>query len=91
MRVETKRGQWLGDVAIRETGDIQAIVEMAVMNGISVTGAIAPGTELLCPAVRVRGVAEHYAARRIYPVTSIEYGAPGGIGYMAVGTTFTIY
>jgi hypothetical protein len=35
MRIISKQGQWLGDIAIREAGSIEAVVEMAIRNNIS--------------------------------------------------------
>jgi hypothetical protein len=96
MKVKIQQGQWLGDVVIRETGDIHRIVEMAVMNGIPVTENIPTGTELLCPPVASEnGIADYYRAKEIYPATALEYepgepGESGGIGYMEIGITFIV-
>jgi hypothetical protein len=93
MKVKTKQGQWLGDVVIRETGNLQKLVETAVLNDISMTENIAPGTEILCLSPpKSDSVADHYRAKGIYPATAMERapGTPGGIGYMAVGITFIV-
>jgi hypothetical protein len=92
MKVIKRQGQWLGDVVIRETGDIHRIVEMAVMNGIPVTENIPTGAELLCPSPGMQGsrVVDYYKTKGIYPATSAEYETADGIGYMAVGVTFIV-
>jgi hypothetical protein len=90
MKVLKRQGQWLGDVVIRETGDIHRIVETAIINGVSITGYIPTGTEVLLPDVQRNSVADYYTAKSIYPATSTEQEASDGIGYMAVGSTFIV-
>ena len=84
-KVVSIENQWLGDLAIQETGDISAVVKMAVENDISITGKIEPGTILKNPKVVDQGIADYYRSRNIYPATAMERepGTPGGIGYMA--------
>lgn len=92
MRIISKQGQWLGDIVVRESGDISEIVEMAVNNNISVTENMVVGLELLKPEAINRRVMNYYEINGIYPATTMERepGTPGGIGYMAVGITFIV-
>ncbi|MDR1382214.1 MAG: hypothetical protein LBJ47_12145 [Tannerella sp.] len=86
------RNQWLGDVAVRESGDISSIVEIAACNNISVTERLTAGDEILIPAQANSRIADYFRINNIYPATAMEQepGTPGGIGYMAVGITFTV-
>ena len=92
MRIISRQGQWLGDITIREAGDISELVRMAVDNNISVTERLSTGSELLRPAPENRRVINYYAINDIYPATALlrEPGTKGGIGYMAVGITFIV-
>jgi hypothetical protein len=92
MRITSKQGQWLGDVAVREAGDLLSIVEMAVSNDISVTENMIIGSELVKPKAINRRVMNYYEINNIYPATAMERepGTLGGIGYMAVGITFIV-
>lgn len=92
MRVTSRQGQWLGDIAIRESGDMAVIVDMAVRNDISITGDLAPGIELLRSEAVNRRVMTYYEINNIYPATALRRnpGTPGGIGYMSVGITFIV-
>ncbi len=92
MRIISKQGQWLGDIAVRESGDISSVVDMAIENNLSVTENLKVGTELLKLEAISRRIMNYYDINNIYPATSMERdsGTPGGIGYMAVGITFIV-
>ena len=92
MRIISKQGQWLGDITVRESGDLSSVVEMAVDNDISVTENMTIGSELVKPEAINRRVMNYYEINNIYPATAMERepGTPGGIGYMAVGVTFIV-
>jgi hypothetical protein len=91
-RVSCLRKQWLGDIAVRESGDVSRIVEIAICNNIPATGRLAAGDEILIPAQANERIADYFRITGIYPATAVERepGTPGGIGYMAVGITFTV-
>ncbi len=90
MQVISKQGQWLGDIAIREAGSIEAVVEMAVINDISITDTNIPST-LKRPKVLNKRIAEYYKINNIYPATYAKLKESfGGIGFMAIGLTFKI-
>jgi hypothetical protein len=91
-KVVSIENQWLGDLAVREAGDISAVVKMAIENDIPITGKIEAGTVLKNPGAVNERIVDYYRSRNIYPATAMECtpGTPGGIGYMAVGITFTV-
>jgi hypothetical protein len=92
MQVTSKQGQWLGDIAVREAGSIEAVVEMAIKNECSITDKMAVGSTLLKPTSINRRVMNYYNINNIYPATATERDGRSfsGIGYMAVGITFII-
>ncbi|MFV0397936.1 MAG: hypothetical protein ACK5JU_07960 [Bacteroidales bacterium] len=92
MQVTSKQGQWLGDIAIREAGSIDALVELAINNDLSITGKITPGDTLSKPTQVDKRVTNYYALNNLYPATSTEIDMRnmGGIGYMAIGITFKV-
>ena len=92
MRITSRQGQWLGDIAVRESGDITSVIEMAVDNNISITENLIVGTELMKTEAINRRVMNYYDINEIHPATAMERepGTPGGIGYMAVGITFIV-
>lgn len=92
MQVISKQGQWLGDIAVRESGSIEGLVEMAIKNDLSITDKMKPGSRLLQPTAINKRVMNYYSINNIYPATSTELTGIGfgGIGYMAVEITFII-
>lgn len=50
MKVKVLPGQCLSDLAVQYLGDAARVVELAQMNGISVTDSLQAGTELEMPA-----------------------------------------
>ena len=84
--------QWLGDIVIRESGCIEAIVEVAIENEISVTDKMIPGLQVLQPIQANRHIVNYYNTNNIYPATAadLEVKSFRGIGYMAVGVNFIV-
>lgn len=92
MQNTSRQGQWLGDIAVREAGSIEAVVAMAIENDLSVTDKMVPGTRVLPPAPTDRRVMNYYNINNIYPATATEPDGRSfrGIGYMAVELTFIV-
>ncbi len=92
MQVTSKQGQWLGDIAVRETGSIETVIEMAIKNDRSITDNITVGSTLLRPTPVNRRVMNYYNMNNIYPATAMKLDGKSisGIGYMAVEISFTI-
>lgn len=92
MQITSKQGQWLGDIVVREAGSIEAIVEMAVANNISITDQLPVGTELIKPSRIDLRVINYYKTNNIYPATlttDVEKEI-GGIGAMTIGIDFIV-
>jgi len=92
MQITNRERQWLGDIAVREAGSIEAVVEMAIVKDVSITDKPLAGSLWQEPAPSNRQVMNYYNTNGIYPATSMESGLPGfgGIGYMAVEITFIV-
>jgi len=92
MQITGKQGQWLGDIVVREAGSIEALVEMAINNDVSITGKMDAGSPALQPVPVNKRVMNYYNINGIYPATATEPDRRSfrGIGYMSVGITFIV-
>jgi hypothetical protein len=72
MEVKVLNGQSLFDLAIQVAGSVEAVFDIALANGISITDELRPGTVLTIPAVVGRQVADYYAANGICPATALS-------------------
>ena len=70
MKVKVKDGQTLADIAIQEYGSLEAAMELAKANGLSVTDIPAPGTELtLQDVVYDKTMADYCKVNGVSPAT----------------------
>lgn len=89
-------GQNLTDIALRDTGNADNALEMALANGLSLTDDVAPG-EIILPE-DTNDVVQHvayYRRRNLQPATAItsadESVAPiGGIEFMGIEIDFVV-
>lgn len=91
--IESTQGQWLGDVAIKHAGGIEALFELAVINNLSPTENLTPGTQLTPSELVNKRIINYYERNDINPASS-DTGAirvrRRGIGNMTVGIDFTV-
>jgi hypothetical protein len=92
MQITSKQGQWLGDIVVREAGSIEALVEMAINNDLSITDKMTAGSPVLQSTPVNRRVMNYYNINNIHPATSMKTDGRSfrGIGYMAVDITFIV-
>lgn len=99
MKVRVKDGQTLLDIAVMTTGRVEAAMEIAAANGLSVTAELSEGQELeVAEEPRTEGerrVVRRYAAEGVEPATEAsaeERGeCPyGGIGRMGIEKDFKV-
>lgn len=92
MQSISKQGQWLGDVAVREVGSIEGIIDMSIANNMSLTDILEIGTSLKNGVSNNKRVINYYRRNNIYPATSFDYKAEqlGGIGSMGVEINFVV-
>ena len=73
-------GQSLFDIAVQHCGAVEAVIQLAVQNDISITDRLAVGSELTAIAIINRDVFNYYARRGLQPATDItNKSLTGGI------------
>lgn len=89
----SKPGQWLGDIAVREAGSLEAIFDISFSQDISITDDLPVGTVIEAVSPINKRVMNYYSINQIYPATAITKEieeTPGGIGYMIIEKTFIV-
>lgn len=94
-RVKVITGQTLFDIAIQTSGSIEAVLEIAAANDISVTDDLEPGKELEVPRVVNQTIADYFRVNGITPATAVrkedQENAPyGGIDFMGIEIDFIV-
>lgn len=69
-KVQVLEGQSLLDIAIQTAGSVEAVIEIATLNGMSVSDDIVP-SQIRTVDVHNRSVASYYTARAITPATAV--------------------
>ena len=91
--IKSTQGQWLGDVAVKHAGGIDALFELAVLNDVSPTENLTPGTQLTPVTIENKRIVSYYERNNINPASS-DTGTSRvrrrGIGNMTVGIDFTV-
>ena len=92
--------QNLFDISIQEFGNIEALFDIAMVNGLSITDDLVAGQELIIPKTDYLGneIYINYDVKKEFemqkPVTSKSktnnYTTASGIGHMIISSTFKI-
>lgn len=96
MLITVHSRQSLLDIAVQESGAVDAAFELAAQNGMALTDPLAVGTVLTFNGAAVdKRVADYLAARNIRPATElsaeeVEIAPYGGIGYMGIEIDFMV-
>lgn len=93
--VTVLNNQSLADLAIQECGTLEAVLELAIANGISVSDTLRPGQVLSIPEVDGNDdAARYYKANALKPASAVAEGfdipRKEGIGYWAIETEFKV-
>lgn len=91
--INSTQGQWLGDVAVKEAGTIEALFELAVLNNISPTESLQAGTELTPAMEKNKRVINYFERNGINPASSDTGSAQvvgRGIGSMMINIDFIV-
>ena len=90
--VISRAGQWLADIAIRESGSFDSIIALAIANDMSITDDLAIGEEsIIRPDVLDRKVVKYYRDNNIRPATALSgYSQGAGIGDWAIEVNFIV-
>ena len=70
--VKVKDRQTLLDIALQTSGSVEAVMELAIANGRSVTAALEDGEELETVEVADATVVERYAVEGVCLATEVE-------------------
>lgn len=94
-RIKPLNRQSLLDIAIQECGDVEAAMEIASLNGISISDTPDTETELIIPKPRNEKNVALYRAKGVKPATDIsteeqDLATYGGIGYMGIEIDFIV-
>jgi hypothetical protein len=89
-----KKHQTLFDFTVQHAGTMESLIQLAMLNGISITEEVTPGTDLLTEVERDSTVGNFFI-RSGYQVhanylLSNETALPGGIGYMQISNDFKV-
>lgn len=87
--------QSLLDIALQTAGSVEAGMDLAVRNGISVSDDLSDGLELSTAPIIDTKVKQQYDVQGIRPATATSLDelagySPSGIGEMCVGVDFEV-
>ena len=93
--ITVKDRQTLLDIALQTSGSVEAVVDLALANGLSITDELADGNELATAGVAEEAVVNRYEINGIFPATEAsdeERSAMAyeGIGFMAIENDFVV-
>lgn len=91
LKKEIKTRQTVIDFTVQNCGTMEALFDVAVLNGVSPTDPVAPGTVLLAPVIELK-VVSFYGKNKELDITTDDriLPIPGGIGFMQIGTSFKV-
>lgn len=90
-----KERQTLLDIALQTSGSVEAVVDLALANGLSITDELSDGQVLEVVEVKDVAVVSRYEISGIFPATEAsdeERSAMAyeGIGFMAIENDFVV-
>lgn len=93
--ITVKDRQTLLDITLQTSGSVEAVVELARTNGLSITDELTDGKELATAGVAEEAVVSRYEINGIFPATEAsdeERSAMAyeGIGFMAIENDFVV-
>ena len=98
MKIIALHNQTLLDIAIRHCGSIDAVIDIAVLNNVSITDDLAPGLILEIPNndYGAQEVINYFDINQLQPATALteEQKAltegKSGIGFWEIGNNFIV-
>jgi hypothetical protein len=98
MQITTLNSQSLLDVAIRHCGTVQAVVDIAILNNISITADLVPGQLIELPSKDYgnQEVINFFVINNIDPATALTQDnealteGNSGIGFWEIGNNFIV-
>ncbi len=72
-KVTILSNQTLADIALRETGTVETMFDIATLNGLNVSDELIAGIEILVPVIESeKKVAEFFRAKEFYPAAGYD-------------------
>ena len=90
MEIKVLNNQSLFDIALQATGSIEAVFDIAALNGIDITDDLPVGIPLIVPKVVNRQIVEYYRVNGIIPATALETEMNEGIEFWAIEYDFIV-
>lgn len=95
MNITAADRQSLFDLSLQVCGSIEAVFELAKVNGMSITDALVPGqvVEYNADSIRDKQVVQHYANNHVIPSTALPEESkimPEGVEYWSIELDFKI-
>lgn len=94
MKITAADRQSLFDLSLQVCGSIEAVFELAKVNGMSITDALAPGgVEYNADGIRDKQVVQHYANNHVIPSTAITEESkimPEGVEFWSIELDFKV-
>ncbi len=83
------------DLAIQELGTFEEVLELAILNGISVTDLIEPGQNFLVKGTPKKDIKNFFKNQDLniatgYNFSEVQLEPALGIGFMVIESNFTI-
>jgi len=85
--------QSLFDVALQHLGDAQKALDLAVLNGRSLTDDLEPGEVIIFDETQKnRQMTQYYSVNALQPATALSetVDIPGGINFMGIEIDFIV-
>lgn len=70
-KIQVLEGQSLLDIALQTAGSVEAAIEMATVNTVSVSDDLSVSEPMRPVVAQNKSIASYYAARRIKPATAV--------------------
>lgn len=96
MKAIVKDRQTLADIALQYGGDLQSVLELAELNGLSITDDLTDGQQLETPEVAAApAVVRRYKVKGVEPATAMSEDelsalAQEGINFMGIEIDFIV-
>lgn len=96
MEIVAKERQTLEDISLQYCGGVEAMIDVAALNGLSVTEELADGQVIVVPDVAYSSkIVNRYRVKHIEPATEaseddLSVCPYGGIGYMGIEIDFEV-
>lgn len=90
MQIICKQQQWIGDIAVRETGSFESVFAFAETNNVSITDYMETGTTLNTVDAIDKRVTNYYKINSIFPATELTNQLQEGIEFWFVEYDFVV-